>query len=188
MNACHDVQSVSAGVSIRVMGVAVAGLLTKVRKRGVRRKLRSLGMSFGRRLMALYFGTGSRLLMPNTAIAEIAAPPIAQIRSVQASPTLFSRPFKRNGKTKPAEVRYVSDPPLQLGEGAGAELTSDTSTGENDTASEPATLREPLRKEVDDGHVHDAASEADANALQKNQLPHLWTYHGSQHIEKIILK
>ena len=84
------------------------GRLTKVKKSGVRKKLKSLGISLGRRLMALYLGTGRRALIPNNAIPEQSALMTAHIRSVQANPTLFNRAFRKNGKTKPVAMSPVS--------------------------------------------------------------------------------
>ena len=116
--------------------------------------------------MALYFGTGSRAFTPNSAMPEQSAPTIAHIRSVQANPTLFSRAFRMNGKTKPAGTNGVSI--TESREHIRAGLASDASPRENDSAGQSTTLREPLWEEVDDGHVHHAASHADANYLQQN--------------------
>ena len=82
--------------------------LTKLQKSGVFKKSSLLGIRFGRPLLVLNLGTGRRGLIPNNATAQQIDDPIAHIRRVQESPTLFRRPFRIKGKTKPVNRRTVS--------------------------------------------------------------------------------
>ena len=50
---------------------------------------------------------------------------------------------------------------------------TDAGAGEDDPTREAAPLGEPLWQELDDGHVDDTAADADTDALQQDELPHL---------------
>ena len=50
---------------------------------------------------------------------------------------------------------------------------ADAGAGEDDPTRKAAPLGEPLWQELDDGHVDDTAADADTDALQQDELPHL---------------